>query len=107
MFGAPPEDATPPLPDSAYLGTYVNDFVGTATVEAAAGGMELVLGPEGQVRYPLTHFDRDTFLYYSSPEMPQMPSPLTFRVGPDGVAETIVVDSMNSAGMGTLTRQKD
>jgi hypothetical protein len=107
MFGAPPADATLALPDSAYLGTYANDFVGTATVEAGAGGMELVLGPDGQARYPLTHFDRDTFLYYSAPEMPQMPSPLTFRIGPDGVAEAVVVDSMNSSGLGTMTRQAD
>jgi CubicO group peptidase (beta-lactamase class C family) len=106
-FGTPPADATPPLPDSAYLGAYANDFVGTARVEAGAGGLELVLGPEGQVRYPLTHFNRDTFLYYSAPEMPQMPSPLSFRIGPDGVAEAIVVDSMNSAGLGTMTRQGD
>jgi hypothetical protein len=106
-FGTPPADATPPLPDSAYLGTYSNDFVGAARVESGAGGLELVLGPEGQVRYPLTHFDRDTFLYYSAPEMPQMPSPLNFRIGPDGVAEAIVVDSMNSAGLGTMTRQPD
>lgn len=106
-FGAPPADATPALPDSAYVGSYGNDYVGAGKIEATADGLVLVLGPDGVTRYPLTHFDRDTFLYYTAPEMPDLPSPLTFQIGPDGKAASMLADSLNGEGLGTLTRLPD
>ena len=106
-FGKPPADATPALPDSAYVGSYGNDYVGAARIETAGSGLVLVLGPSGKTRYPLTHFDRDTFLYHTAPEMPDLPSPLTFQIGPDGRAVSMVADSLNGEGLGTLTRRPE
>lgn len=106
-FGKPPADATPALADSAYVGSYGNDYVGAARIEVGSSGLVLVLGPDGVTRYPLTHFDRDTFLYYTAPEMPDLPSPLTFQIGPDGTAVSMVADSLNGEGLGTLTRRPE
>lgn len=106
-FGQPPDNATPALPDSAYVGSYGNAYVGAARIETGGSGLVLVLGPDGKTRYPLTHFDRDTFLYYTAPEMPDLPSPLTFQIGPDGSAQSMVADSLNGEGLGTLSRVAD
>jgi CubicO group peptidase (beta-lactamase class C family) len=106
-FGTPPSDATPALPASAYVGTYSNAYVGEAEIVAEGEGLAVVLGPDKQVRYPLTHFDRDTFLYYPAAEMPDFPLPATFRIGPDGRAAEVVLESLNGSGMGTLARQAE
>ncbi len=103
-FGTPPNDATPPLPTPAYTGRYANPYVGTATVTASDEKLSVALGPQGRTVYPLTPFDRDTFLCYASPELPQMPSPLRFRIGPDGRADAMTLDSLDASGLGTLTR---
>ena len=43
-----------------------------------AAAWSLKLGPEGKTVFPLTHFDRDIFLYVPDAEMPDMPSALRF-----------------------------
>ncbi len=103
-FAKPPADATAALPDSAYVGRYANDYVGTVEVQATDDGLVVTLGPDGKTRYPLTHFDRDTFLYFSAPEMPDLPSPATFQIGTDGKATALVLDTLNANGLGKVTR---
>ncbi len=103
-YAAKPDPATPALPASAYVGTYANPYVGEAVVAEDAGGLVLVLGPTGATRYALTHFDRDLFLYYSSPDLPTLPDELRFAVGPDGMATALTAGSLNDAGLGTLAR---
>lgn len=103
-FAAPPEPASPARPDAAYVGTYAGAYAGTATLTAEAGALTLAVGPEGRTRYPLTHFDRDIFLNYPSPEMPEMPGVVRFTLGPDGTAVSITIDSLDANGLGTLTR---
>ena len=85
-YAAPPDPATPALPHAAYLGTYANAYAGEAVVAAEGGGLVLRLGPEGKTVFPLTHFDRDIFLYVADAEMPDVPSSLRFAIGPDGRA---------------------
>jgi hypothetical protein len=103
-YAAPPDPATPALPDAAYLGTYANAYAGEAVVAAEAGGLVLKLGPGGKTVFPLTHFDRDIFLYVADAEMPDVPSSLRFSVGPDGKASALTAESLDSNGLGTLTR---
>jgi CubicO group peptidase (beta-lactamase class C family) len=98
-----PVGKTPPLPLASYTGTYHNDFVGNAVVAEENGKFVVKLGPK-QRAFPLTHFDRDTFTYQPEGEMSAGPSGVTFRVGPDRVADTITLELLNVHGSGTLTR---
>jgi CubicO group peptidase (beta-lactamase class C family) len=103
-FAHPPGALAPALAASAYLGTYANDYVGEAVVSEEAGGLVLALGPDGAMRYPLTHFDRDSFVYQFSPEVPALPSSAVFAIGPDGKANTLTLDDFSASGAGVLRR---
>ena len=93
------------LSHAAYLGTYGNEYAGTAEILEADGELSLKLGPTGGQMYPLTHFDRDTFLYYPEPEMPDLPSVAQFSIAANGTATAVTLDLFDAAGMGTLARQ--
>ncbi|MBA4192318.1 MAG: serine hydrolase [Planctomycetaceae bacterium] len=98
-----PVGKSPPLPAGSYAGTYHNDFVGDAVVAEEDGKLVLKLGPKLRA-FSLTHFDRDTFTYQPEGEMSAGLSAVTFRVGPDRVADTITIENLNVHGSGTLTR---
>jgi CubicO group peptidase (beta-lactamase class C family) len=106
-FAQRPDLATPALPFEAYVGTYGNAYVGTGTVKAAAEALTLSVGPDGDKTYPMTHFDRDTFLIFPDAEMADTPSPVTFVIGPDGKATSVTIDNLNSNGLGVLTRTEN
>ncbi|MBN9021571.1 MAG: serine hydrolase, partial [Rhizobiales bacterium] len=105
-FAEPPAGASPALPASAYVGRYANPYVGVATVTETDGGLVLALGPDGARTYPLEHFDRDTFTYVFSPEVPDVRSSAVFAIGPGQKAETLVLDDF-AAGDATLPRVAD
>jgi CubicO group peptidase (beta-lactamase class C family) len=98
-----PAGKSPPLPAASYAGTYHNDFVGDAVVREEDGKLVLKLGPKLRT-FPLTHFDRDTFTYQPAGEMAAEPSGVTFRIGPDRVADEVTIENLNVHGSGTLTR---
>lgn len=98
-----PAEKSPPLPPASYEGTYHNDYIGTAVVARAGDGLVLSLGP-GPRKFPLAHFDRDTFTYQPTGEMSAGPSGVTFRIGPDRIAVTVTVENLDVHGSGTLTR---
>jgi hypothetical protein len=101
-----PDPATPALPDAAYAGGYANAYIGEATVVAAEGhGLTVRVGPEGGTAWPLTHFDRDVFVYYPDAEMPDTPQAARFAIGPDGRATALTLESLDSNGLGTLARR--
>lgn len=106
-YATPPSPATPARPAAAYAGRYANDFAGEAVVAAAGDGLVLKLGPDGAKSYPLSHFDRDLFLSFPSPELPDMPSAVSFVIGPDGKASTITIEVLDANGLGTLRRTGD
>ncbi|WP_269931504.1 serine hydrolase [Aminobacter sp. HY435] len=103
-YAKPPSSPTPALEIAAYAGRYSSSFVGDANVVAGAGGLVLQLGPDGAKSYPLQHFDRDIFLTFPSPEMPEMPSAVRFSVGPDGRSAAVTIEFLDDNGLGTLTR---
>lgn len=103
-YAKAPAQATPQLANQAYLGRYANSFVGDANVVDVSGGLVLQVGPGGARSYPLQHFDRDIFLAFTSPEMPEMPSAVRFEVGPDGKSSAVVIESLDGNGLGRLTR---
>lgn len=105
VYAAPPVPATPARPMADYAGRYHNAYVGDAVVEEGPeGGLVLVLGPEGQTRLPLTHFDRDLFTCFPDAEMPDAPAAVRFALAADGRAASVTIQSMDDNGLGTLTR---
>jgi CubicO group peptidase (beta-lactamase class C family) len=100
----PPADPAPAMPLSAYTGAYANGYVGDAVVTGEGGGIVLSLGPDGAKRYPLTHFDRDTFIYVFSPELPELRSSAVFAIGPDGKAGQLMLDDFTGSGAAVLLR---
>jgi hypothetical protein len=74
-------------------------------VAAEGDGLVLKLGPDGQSVFPLTHFDRDIFLYDADAEMPGVASAARFAIGADGKATALTADSLDSNGLGTFARK--
>lgn len=100
---SPPAQPSPPLPLRAYAGAYANDYLGMVQIVERDGGLVLLIGP-GPRPYPLRHFERDVFTQEAYPEPPRPRAGVTFSVGPDGVAQSVVLDYFNDAGQGSLTR---
>ena len=106
-YGKPPAGVTPALSLSAYAGTYANPYVGDAVFAEANGQLEVRLGPNGKTVRPLTPFNRDVFVYYPYVETPDLPVPITFRIGADGKANEVFIENLNDVGFGTLKRVKE
>jgi CubicO group peptidase (beta-lactamase class C family) len=106
LYATPPASPSPALPFTAYAGTYANDYLGEAEVIEAGGGLQLKLGPDGQKSFPLSHFDRDLFVYYPEAETPDMPYSVTFEIGPDQKASQVTIQDLNDDGQGVLARVK-
>lgn len=102
-YAKPPAVPSAALPNSAYLGTYTNAFIGDVTVIEKDGGLVLQAGPAKHI-FPLKHFDHDLFVYYPYGEMPDYPSSVIFTIGADQKASQLVIDDLNSNGQGVLTR---
>lgn len=106
-FATAPANAAPALPLSAYAGAYSNGYVGDALVTEEGGRLVLSLGPDGAKQYSLTHFDRDTFTYAFSPELPDLKSSAVFAIGPDGRAGQLVLDDFTGSGAAILPRKAE
>ena len=102
-FKTPPSPVQPALAHDAYLGTYTNAYLGNVDVTAAASGLVLQVGPN-KMEFPLKHWNRDVFLAYLTPEVPDWPSPVTFTMGPDGKASQMFIQALNDNGQGVLRR---
>jgi len=108
--GAAPYAKKPASPSSAlkaeaYVGSYANNYV-DARVVAGSDGLVLQLGPK-QKPYPLTHFNRDLFLYYADAEYPNVPSPVSFIIGVDGTATQLQLDDLANVKQSVLPRIAD
>lgn len=98
-----PAAPLPALPLGAYTGTYTNDYFGPLEITQENGRLVLRLGP-GRRAFPLTHFDHDIFTYLPEPEPPAALGGVTFTVGPDRQAQSVVLENYNDDGQGTFTR---
>ena len=98
-----PANPTAARPDTAYVGTYTNPYVGDIEIVAQNGKLEIVEGPN-HMRFTLEHLDGDTFIYTDAPEVPDYPADVKFTVGPNGVATALTNSAFNATGQGTLTR---
>jgi CubicO group peptidase (beta-lactamase class C family) len=108
--GAPYETAPaspdPALPASAYTGLFANDYVGPVEISGEDDALELRIGPEPRV-YTLTHFERDTFTYQIDLEPPAPLTGATFVIGPDGVAQALILDYFAGNGQQFFARVSD
>lgn len=102
-YAKPPEKPSPVLPFETYVGKYKNDYFGPAEIVVANEGLILKLGPKHE-SYPIRHWDRDVFFYQPSGESAAGSASLTFRVGVDRKADTMTIENLNVAGLGTFTR---
>jgi CubicO group peptidase (beta-lactamase class C family) len=104
-FSHPPTKPSPPLTLSAYTGKHANDYFGTIELAERDGKLVLRLGPQ-PMEFPLTHWDRDTFVYQPTGEMAGGPSGVCFSVAPDGQADRVLIENLDVHGQGTFSRMK-
>lgn len=102
-FATPPDPISLAMDPEAYVGTYHNDYLGPATVEAVGDGLHVTIGAN-QTTWPLTHWERDTFTYTAFPEPPSPTALARFTIGEDGTATSLYLESLDAVGQGTLTR---
>nr|WP_141203006.1 serine hydrolase [Streptomyces griseorubiginosus] len=102
-YTKPPASPEPAKATGTYTGTYANDYYGPLTISAQGGELTMQLGPEKQ-RFPLRHYDGDTFSYRTTGENAVGLSGVTFTVGSGGRADKVRVENLDTTGLGTFTR---
>jgi CubicO group peptidase (beta-lactamase class C family) len=102
-YHKPPAQKTPALPAAAYLGIYDNPLFGAIEIGDKEGKLELRMGPK-KTAFPLRHWDRDVFLYQPVGEMSGGASGVTFTIGPDRLARTVVIENLDVHGQDTFMR---
>jgi CubicO group peptidase (beta-lactamase class C family) len=102
-YSKPPTSPAPALANSAYLGTYSNNFFGDIQIIEEADGLAIIEGPH-KMTFPLKHYDRDLFTYKTEGENAVGATGVTFTIGADGTATTVVVENLNVRGEGTFKR---
>ncbi|GLX19276.1 serine hydrolase [Streptomyces lavendulae] len=104
-YARPPAGAAPARADSAYTGTYDNPYYGPLTVTAdAQGGLTLSLGPK-PLRFPLTHYDGDTFSFETTGENAVGRTGVFFSDGKDGKDGKVRIEYLDQNHLGTFTRR--
>lgn len=105
-YAKPPAQRSPALSSNAYVGIYYNDFFGEIGIIAKDGRLVLQQGPK-KTAFPLQHYNHDVFTYQPVGENAYGLSGVTFEVGPDLKATSVVVENLNIDGQGTFTRVSD
>ena len=87
-----------------YAGRYTSEYVGNAKVALEGRQLVLALGPNGQTRVPLRHWDGDVF-FYNWLNMPEgFYTAVRFGRDDDGIVRSFKVDEVNS-DLGIFNRQ--
>ncbi|MEV6650287.1 serine hydrolase [Streptomyces sp. NPDC051219] len=103
-YADPPDGAEPARADGAYTGTYDNAYYGRVVVTTRQdGGLALQLGPK-EMRFPLTHYDGDTFSFMTAGENAVGLTGVTFTVGDRDTAAVMRVEYLDQNGLGTFIR---
>ncbi|WP_037606965.1 serine hydrolase [Streptacidiphilus rugosus] len=103
-YAKPPTSPAPEMANSAYTGNFGNDFYGPATVTAGRDGqLTLVLGPDKQ-SFPLQHYSGNTFSYRTRGENAVGLSGVAFHLGSGGTADSVTLENLDAAGLGTFSR---
>jgi CubicO group peptidase (beta-lactamase class C family) len=102
-YSKAPASPAPALATNAYVGTYTNNFFGDIQIIEEGDGLAIVEGPH-KLTFPLKHYDRDLFTYKTEGENAVGATGVTFTIGADGKATTVVVENLNLRGEGTFKR---
>jgi len=102
-YSKSPASPSPALKNSAYLGSYRNDFFGEISIVEKEGGLAIIQGPK-KMTFAMKHYDRDTFTYETEGENAVGRSGITFTIGPDGKATQVLVENLNVRGEGAFKR---
>ncbi len=102
-YSHPPAKPNPPLALSAYTGKYANQFFGEIEIAENGGKLVMRAGPK-PLEFPLTHWDRDQFIYQPTGEMASGLSGVSFTIEPNGEAGRVLVEYWNINGQGTFER---
>ncbi len=87
-----------------YAGRYTSEYVGNAKVALEGRQLVLAVGPNGQTRVPLRHWDGDVF-FYNWLNMPEgFYTAVRFGRDDDGIVRSFKVDEVNS-DLGSFNRQ--
>lgn len=93
-----------PLPLSVYAGDYSNDLYGTITVSEKDKGLVVTIGPR-KIQIALRPFDHDMFSaswsIYTEKEDAGLAA---FSIGPDGKAEALSIEALDTDGFGKFER---
>jgi CubicO group peptidase (beta-lactamase class C family) len=100
-YSKPPAAPAPALATGAYLGTYANTFYGEIQIIEQGDGLAIVEGPS-KLTFALKHYDRDLF---TCDNTEGETTGVTFAIGADGQATTVVVEDLNLHGDGTFQRR--
>jgi CubicO group peptidase (beta-lactamase class C family) len=103
-YAKPPAKRFPALPPSTYIGSYRNDYFGEIAIAAREGKLVLVQGARKQA-FPLQHYDRDVFTYQPEGENAFGLSGVTFTIGANGKASTVVIENLNVDQKGEFKRE--
>jgi hypothetical protein len=103
-YSKPPASPAPASSNTAYVGTYGNDFFGDIQIIEKQDGLSVVQGPN-RTTFPMKHYDRDTFTYQTQGETAVGTSGITFMVGADGTASKMLIENLNVRGEGTFLRK--
>lgn len=103
-YADPPASAKAARPGGAYTGTYDSAYYGKATVTTGPDGLVLELGPEPK-RFPLRHYDGDTFSFETTGENAVGLTGVTFTFGQGDTARKLRVEYLDETGLGTFTRR--
>lgn len=96
----------PPLPLDRYTGSYHNDYLGTIQIIADGERLAAVVGPQ-KMKFAMKHWDRDVFTYEPVGESAEGTSGAIFRIGSDGRADQVTLESFEENGTGPFVRKKD
>ena len=93
----------PAAADTAYIGSFANDFYGPVEVVAGADGLNLLIGPNRR-SFRLTHFDRDTFTFETIGENASGLSGVSFALDGAGKARSVWIEAFDKSGLGSFAR---
>jgi len=102
----PPAEPALALPLEKYTGDYSNDIYGKLTVLQKDRTLVAVVGPKG-TEILLRHFERDIFIASWDVYIEREDAGFArFDIGPDGVAESVTIEALNTDGCGVFQKAK-
>ena len=102
-YSNPPTSPAPASENAAYLGRYRNDLFGEVDIVEKDDALVVVQGPK-KMRFPMTHWNRDTFTYPTAGENSVGTAGIIFTIGPDGRAQRVLIENLNIHGQGAFER---